>query len=82
MQEEFKMNNQKLNHLVGKSFEDLSVDEMQDLQGSGDVEVQSTPTVVVPISTIEISQAVSALLSVASMSVASYLASKAKKCDK
>ena len=74
------MNNQKLNELVGKSFEDLSIEEMEELQGGSNIQVASTPTVVVPISTVEVSQAVSTLLSAASVSLASYIASKADKC--
>ena len=74
------MNNQKLNELVGKSFEDLSIEEMEELQGGSNIQVASTPTVVVPISTVEVSQAVSTLLSAASVSLASYIVSKADKC--
>lgn len=74
------MNNQKLNYLVGKSFEDLSVEEMQELQGAGDVEVQSTPTVVIPISTIQVSEAISVIISATTASVVSAIASKQKKC--
>ena len=74
------MNNQKLNELVGKSFEDLSIEEMEKLQGGSNIQVASTPTVVVPISTVEVSQAVSTLLSAASVSLASYIVSKADKC--
>lgn len=74
------MNTKNMDKLVGKSFEDLSVDEMQALQGAGDVEVQSTPTVVIPISTIEISQAVSVIISATTASVVSAIASKQKKC--
>ncbi|WP_313076149.1 lichenicidin A2 family type 2 lantibiotic [Lacrimispora sp.] len=74
------MNKKKLNDLVGKSFEDLSVEEMQELQGASGVEVNSTPTVVV-ISTVEVSEAVSTLVSATAISVASYIASKKNKCS-
>ena len=74
------MNNEKLNNLVGKSFEDLSIEEMEELQGAAGSQVNST--VVIPISTIEVSEAVSTLASIISASVVSYVASKAKKCTK
>lgn len=65
-------------NLVGKSFEELSVDEMMQIQGAADVDPAST--VVVPISTIEISEAISVIASAATASIASYLASKRNKC--
>ena len=61
------MNNEKLNNLVGKSFEDLSVEEMEELQGAKGSQADST--VVIPISTIEVSEAVSTLASIISASV-------------
>ncbi|MFA9377713.1 MAG: lichenicidin A2 family type 2 lantibiotic [Lachnotalea sp.] len=76
------MNNQKLNELVGKSFEDLSVEEMQELQGASSVEINSTPATpsIVYISTVEVSEAISTLISAVSVSVVSYIASKQRKC--
>jgi type 2 lantibiotic (TIGR03893 family) len=75
------MHDQKLNRLVGKSFEDLSVEEMQELQGAGGVEVNSTPTIIIPISTIELSEAISVLLSLTTASVISVVATKQNKCS-
>lgn len=33
------------NSFVGKAFEELSIEEMENLQGSGDVQPHSTPAV-------------------------------------
>ena len=65
--------------LVGKSFEELSLDEMMEIQGAADVDPAST--VAIPISTIEVSEAVSTLVSAVTVSVASYIATKRKKCS-
>ena len=73
------MNANQLSDLVGKSFEDLSVEEMQLLQGAGTAEPDSTPSVVA-ISSVEVSQAISTLVSIVSASVVSIVASKAGKC--
>lgn len=47
------MNNINVNELVGKAFEELSIETMEELQGSGDVNPRTTPasTVLVTIET-------------------------------
>lgn len=65
-------------NLVGKSFEELSLDEMMEIQGAADADPAST--IAIPISTIEVSEAISTLVSVSVASYASYLATKRKKC--
>ena len=72
------MNSKNVNNLVGKSFEELSVDEMMEMQGAANAEVNST--IVIPISTIEISEAVSILVSAFSAATISAAASKKKQC--
>ncbi|MDR1473418.1 MAG: lichenicidin A2 family type 2 lantibiotic [Lactobacillales bacterium] len=37
------MLSKEVDQLVGKAFEELSIEEMQELQGTGEVEVESTP---------------------------------------
>lgn len=64
--------------LVGKSFEELSVDEMMEMQGASNAEPFST---IVLISTIEVSEAVSVLVSILSASAISVVASKKKGCN-
>ena len=67
------MNNQKLNELVGKSFEDLSIEEMEKLQGGSDAQVASTPSILYSVvSTVasaglsgQVSHAISTLVTVA-----------------
>jgi type 2 lantibiotic (TIGR03893 family) len=67
------MNTKHINNLVGKSFEDLSINEMETLQGAGDVEVQTTPTIIWSVvSTVasgnlsaQVSKAISTLVTVA-----------------
>lgn len=65
-------------NLVGKSFEELSLDEMMEIQGAADADPAST--VVIPFSTIEVSEAISTVLSLTVASIASYLATKRKQC--
>lgn len=72
------MNSKNVNNLVGKSFEELSVEEMMEMQGAANADANST--VVIPISTIEISEAVSVLVSALSASTISVVASKKNKC--
>lgn len=72
------MSSKNVNNLVGKSFEELSVEEMMEMQGAANADVNST--VVIPISTIEISEAVSVLVSALSASTISVVASKKNKC--
>jgi type 2 lantibiotic (TIGR03893 family) len=48
------VNEQVLNTIVGDVFEELSITEMQALQGSGDVEVETTPIFVTRIKTCTI----------------------------
>lgn len=72
------MNSKNVNNLVGKSFEELSVDEMMEMQGAANAEVNST--VVIPISTIEVSEAVSVLVSALSAATVSVVASKKNQC--
>ncbi|WP_044289661.1 MULTISPECIES: lichenicidin A2 family type 2 lantibiotic [Robinsoniella] len=62
--------------LVGKSFEELSVEEMMELQGAADIEPRSA---IVVISTIEVSEAISVLVSTISAATVSIANSK-KKC--
>ncbi len=72
------MSSKNVNNLVGKSFEELSVEEMMEMQGAASADANST--VVIPISTIEISEAVSVLVSAISASTISVAASKKNKC--
>ncbi|MBU5474180.1 MAG: type 2 lantibiotic [Clostridiales bacterium] len=72
------MSSKNVNNLVGKSFEELSVEEMMEMQGAANADANST--VVIPISTIEISEAVSVLVSALSASTISVVASKKNKC--
>ena len=72
------MSSKNVNNLVGKSFEELSVEEMMEMQGAANADANST--VVIPISTIEISEAVSVLVSALSASTISVVASKKIKC--
>lgn len=72
------MSSKNVNDLVGKSFEELSVEEMMEMQGAANADANST--VVIPISTIEISEAVSVLVSALSASTISVVASKKNKC--
>lgn len=72
------MNSKNVNNLVGKSFEELSVEEMMEMQGAANADANST--IVIPISTIEISEAVSVLVSALSASTISVVASKKNKC--
>lgn len=65
-------------NLVGKSFEELSVDEMMEMQGAATASPDST--VVIPISTIEVSEAVSVLVSALSATTVSIVASKKSQC--
>ena len=37
------MSNKKINETVGEPFEELQIAEMTELQGAGDVEVETTP---------------------------------------
>ena len=72
------MSSKNVNNLVGKSFEELSVEEMMEMQGAANADANST--VVITISTIEISEAVSVLVSALSASTISVVASKKNKC--
>ncbi len=40
------MAKEKINNVVGDSFEDLKIDEMAQTQGAGDVDAETTPVVV------------------------------------
>ncbi|MEE3494011.1 MAG: lichenicidin A2 family type 2 lantibiotic [Butyrivibrio sp.] len=40
------MAQEKINEVVGNSFEDLKIDEMTEIQGAGDVDAETTPVVV------------------------------------
>ena len=37
------MSNKKINETVGEPFEELQIDEMTELQGAGDIDVETTP---------------------------------------
>ena len=39
------MAQEKINEVVGDSFEDLKVDEMAQTQGAGDVDAETTPVI-------------------------------------
>lgn len=68
------MNNKHFNELVGKSFEDLTVEEMRVLQGGADAIVYSTPLTI--IVSIELSKAgISASSMVTTMLTASKIVS-------
>ena len=71
------MNNQKLNELVGKSFEDLSIEEMQELQGASDTHVDSTPTILYSVASTVASAGLSGQVSKA----ISTLVTAAAKCE-
>ncbi|MHA4413277.1 lichenicidin A2 family type 2 lantibiotic [Bacillus cereus] len=47
------MNNINVNELVGKAFEELSIETMEELQGSGDVNPRTTPATGTILVTIE-----------------------------
>lgn len=72
------MSSKNVNNLVGKSFEELSVEEMMEMQGAANADANST--IVIPISTIEISEAVSVIVSAVSAATISVAASKKKQC--
>lgn len=72
------MSSKNVNNLVGKSFEELSVEEMMEMQGAANADANST--IVIPISTIEISEAVSVIVSAVSATTISVAASKKNKC--
>ena len=38
--------NKKINQVVGTSFEDLDTDDMEQTQGAGDVDAETTPLLV------------------------------------
>ncbi|MDR1473417.1 MAG: lichenicidin A2 family type 2 lantibiotic [Lactobacillales bacterium] len=40
------MSSREVDQLVGKAFEELSIEEMQELQGTGEVEDESSPACV------------------------------------
>lgn len=74
------MNNEKLNNLVGKSFEDLSIEEMEELQGAAGSQVNSspaTPTILYSLASTVASGAVSGQASKA----ISTLITAAAKCE-
>lgn len=72
------MSSKNVNNLVGKSFEELSVEEMMEMQGAANADANST--IVIPISTIEISEAVSVIVSAVSAATISVAASKKNQC--
>ncbi len=37
--------NKKINQVVGTSFEDLDTDDMEQTQGAGDVDAETTPAI-------------------------------------
>jgi type 2 lantibiotic (TIGR03893 family) len=41
------MENNEINSIVGDAFEDMSISEMTNVQGSGDVDLEATPATVV-----------------------------------
>ncbi|MDR3190646.1 MAG: lichenicidin A2 family type 2 lantibiotic [Lactobacillaceae bacterium] len=72
------MKNDQMKNLIGTSFEELSIEEMERMQGAGGDIVNSTPTVVA-ISTIEVSEALSALASATLTISAAVTKTKCKK---
>jgi len=46
------MSPREIDQLVGKAFEELSVEEMQELQGTGELEDESTPACVIASATV------------------------------
>ncbi|MBO4456623.1 MAG: lichenicidin A2 family type 2 lantibiotic [Butyrivibrio sp.] len=40
------MAQEKINNVVGDSFEDLKIDEMTEIQGAGDVDAETTPVLI------------------------------------
>jgi len=62
--EEEKLNEVKNENIVGPSFDELSTEEMQESQGSGDIQQETTP--------ICVSVAVSALSAAVSGAIVSY----------
>ncbi|WP_313076150.1 lichenicidin A2 family type 2 lantibiotic [Lacrimispora sp.] len=71
------MDKKVLNNLVGLSFEDLSIEEMQELQGASGVEVNSTPSIIYSALSTAASAAASAQVSKA----VSTLITAAAKCE-
>ncbi|MFA9377712.1 MAG: lichenicidin A2 family type 2 lantibiotic [Lachnotalea sp.] len=70
------MDKKNINGLVGKSFEDLSVEEMQEIQGASDVDVNSTPSIIYSVISVVGSAAASGQISKA----ISTLVTAAAKC--
>jgi type 2 lantibiotic (TIGR03893 family) len=66
-----------MDKLVGKSFEDLSVEEMQELQGAGGVEANSTPSILFSLASAGLSAGLSGAVSKA----ISTLVTVAAKCE-
>ncbi|MBR4831111.1 MAG: lichenicidin A2 family type 2 lantibiotic [Butyrivibrio sp.] len=46
------MAQEKINEVVGESFEDLKIDEMSETQGAGDVDAETTPAITVSAAVI------------------------------
>lgn len=62
----------KIREVVGDSFEEMPLEDMENTQGAGDVDAESTPaTPTIPISAMTVS---------AALSVVSGAAVSAKKC--
>ncbi|BDH82207.1 lichenicidin A2 family type 2 lantibiotic [Lactococcus lactis] len=72
------MEKERINELVGKSFEELSLEEMEKMQGAANIEARSTPTVAA-ITSPEMSAMISAATSVITASIAATFAKKCKK---
>ncbi|MBO4456625.1 MAG: lichenicidin A2 family type 2 lantibiotic [Butyrivibrio sp.] len=45
-------NNKKYDEIVGGSFENLDTEEMENVQGAGDVDVETTPAILTAVATI------------------------------
>ena len=67
---------ENMDKLVGRSFEELSVEEMQILQGAGTAEPDSTPSIIVSVSLTVASGTLSGMASKA----VSTLVTAAAKC--
>ena len=55
--------NMKLNQVVGASFEEMDTEDMKKTQGAGDVDAETTPTMLVSVVATATVTAISATIS-------------------
>lgn len=63
----------RMEEIVGSAFEDMSVADMEMIQGAGDVEAEVSPTPAIVASSVECAGAVSAIASAVSGAVLSVM---------